>query len=375
MNDAQHDHTTVACNSEVPPVLGSEAYASATFHQIENDRVLATGWICAGFLHTIPEPGDAVPLDVAGRSLILVRDAQGEVHVVSNICRHRGMRVLQEPTHHLKRLVCPYHAWTYDLTGRLCARAHHFGPGRHDSKGDGTDLPKVRHALWHDMVFVNLDGQAPPFEEYAQHLLALEREYGDLQGSVHMGSIEFDIAANWKIIAENFIDAYHVQWLHPALNVSTPMTSYRFEVADNTIIGRAPVAGDRPGYGAGLPDWPEISDTGRKHLSYVLLFPNFLAVFTGQRLTVFHMESLGPDSTRETVHVYMPAATSAAQAEVEEYMTGLSALNNEDVWIVEELQRTRSSAGFDGGSYGPVWDQHIAHFDQLHAESMAVGDA
>ena len=123
-------------------------------------------WVCIGFVHDLNATGDVVPITVAGRPLLMVRNAQGEIGVFHNICRHRCLTLVDEPKNVGKLIRCPYHAWAYDLDGQLRAAPHFGGINQHETKGfdrKENGLVPVRSHVWRDWIFVNLDGEAAPF--------------------------------------------------------------------------------------------------------------------------------------------------------------------------------------------------------------------
>ncbi len=204
--------------------LPASAYTAERVLDLERRTLFSNRWICIGLVDDVPEPGDATPLEVAGKSVFMTRDMAGVVHVFHNYCRHRGMKILTEAVRGRSRFTCPYHAWTYALDGRLVRAPHFDGPGRQDAKPvDG--LARVRGAVWHRLVFVNLSGDAPEFSSY---IAPLERRWAryDLRALRHGESRRYDIGANWKLAVENFIDYYHLPYVHKALNRYSPMEDH-----------------------------------------------------------------------------------------------------------------------------------------------------
>ena len=149
--------------------LPRQAYISPEFFALERARLFPRTWMGIGFTSDVPDPGDAIPLMAAGVPIVLCRDKSGTLRAFHNVCRHRAARVLEKPAKNLNVFSCPYHAWAFGLDGAL--RAIPFFDGTPDGKGCSLDwsqngLVPVRVATWHHWVFVNLDGQAPPLEEY-----------------------------------------------------------------------------------------------------------------------------------------------------------------------------------------------------------------
>ena len=162
------------------------------------------------------------PVTFLGIPMLMVRNAAGEIKVFQNVCRHRGMILVEKPVKLRGPITCPYHAWSYDLDGKLRRTPHVGGPDidSHDSVKT-CDLPliRVRSHLWRDVIFVNVGVEAPPFEDAAAALIERWREFE--QPLVHTGadsSISFTLDCNWKLAVENYCEAYHLPFVHPALN-------------------------------------------------------------------------------------------------------------------------------------------------------------
>ena len=101
--------------------LPAAAYTDEAFWKIECDTVMTRGWVCVGFAHEFAEPGDAAPVTVAGKPVLLLKNQKGEIAAFHNVCRHRCLKLLDEPRNVGKFVSCPYHGWSYDLDGALCA--------------------------------------------------------------------------------------------------------------------------------------------------------------------------------------------------------------------------------------------------------------
>ena len=200
--------------------LPSEAYTSQALFDLERERLFRRTWMGAAFAHEIPQPGDALPLTIAGVEVIVLRDREGDVRAFHNVCRHRASTVLQEPAKGLAHLRCPYHCWTYDLDGRL--KATPLWDGTPKGKNYTLDpaenaLVPIRCGVWHDIVFVNLTGDATPLEDYVAPLSKLWAGY-DLDSPRPFEHAESTMDANWKVVKEGLLDVYHEEFVHPALS-------------------------------------------------------------------------------------------------------------------------------------------------------------
>ncbi len=212
--------------------LTRDEYLGEAVWQAEREQIFHGGWVLAGAGQRLA-PGNRTVVDIAGESVLLTRDLQGGLHTFANVCRHRGSRLCEGTDLTTQgSLMCPYHAWTYALDGRLIATPH-----LDETEVDKSTLPLWQYHLreWHGLVFVSLHADPPPFDEWLQRhaaeMLRLERfGIGDLKV---VASTVCDIAANWKIIVENYQECLHCTRVHPELVDLVPL--YRTGwVADHT---------------------------------------------------------------------------------------------------------------------------------------------
>lgn len=198
--------------------LPGTAYTSEAFFALENERIFSASWVFAGFAHELARTGDVMPVTVAGRPVLLVRDAEHRIRAFHNVCRHRCLKLVDAPGNTGRTIRCPYHAWTYGLDGALHVTPY-FGGREPRAAPDGFDrtehgLVPIRSGTWHDWIFVNLNGAAPPLEDF---IAPLRRRLDgiDLTRMHHLATIDFgEVGANWKLLLENFIEPYHVQFVH-----------------------------------------------------------------------------------------------------------------------------------------------------------------
>ena len=171
---------------------------------------------------SIPNPGDAIPLTFLGIPLLLLRDQKGHVRGFQNTCRHRGMILLHEPRTIKGVIRCPYHSWCYSTCGKLASTPHVGGPGQNthpDIDRSTLGLKEVRSTLWFDVVWINLSGDAAPFD---CAMADLKRHWAEFDRPMyHAGKgsqIELTVKTNWKLAVENYCESYHLPWVHPGLN-------------------------------------------------------------------------------------------------------------------------------------------------------------
>ncbi len=185
-------------------------YSDATIFERDRERVFRNHWILAAHESQFAGPGDYRLFDVAGESIILLRDREGVIRALYNVCRHRGSRVLLESCGHAQALTCRYHGWTYALDGSLRAATHM--PVDFDRSRFGLKSCHVR--VLEGLVFVSLaEGTTPDFDAIADRL----RPYLALHGtaSAHVAEQKiFQVRANWKLVVENYLECYHCKPAH-----------------------------------------------------------------------------------------------------------------------------------------------------------------
>lgn len=197
-------------------IVPKERYTSPAFAQLEWERMWTRTWLYAGPLSDLAQVGDYFAFEIGRESIVVARSAPDRIDAFYNVCQHRASQVV--PTRgcgHARQLVCPYHLWTYDLTGRLCGL-----PDRDDfPQGipDDMRMPALRVETWNGFVFVNMDPHAKPLADYlglvAEHLAPydFERNYALAEDYTFLWD------CNWKVGVDSFNEVYHVQGIHPEL--------------------------------------------------------------------------------------------------------------------------------------------------------------
>lgn len=343
--------------------LPAGAYTEEKFWKTECDTVLSQSWVFVGFVHELVKSGDVTPVMVAGKPLFLVKSKTGEIAVFHNVCRHRCLKLVDQPMNVGKLIRCPYHAWAYSLDGSLIASPHFGGINQH--KTDGFDptkhgLKPVRVAIWQDWIFVNLDGNAPSFEDYAAPLI--NRLSGiDFDKVRPVATLDFgEIATNWKFLMENFIEPYHVQFVHPK-TTSQPLRNHS-TIVDGVCLGSA----------VDLDEEIGTSDSLAVSSRYLTLFPNFIiGRYFPDQIGVYLSVPLGAGCTAQRRVIYTTEGQELTGAEIE----GLKALwwdvHKEDHAICERMQLGRNSpVADDGGVLSPYWEDSVRAFQELVAKAV-----
>lgn len=210
LSPAAELHATLAVPFDRARAMPKSVYTDDGFLSQEQRHIFAREWICAGRAETLPNPGDYLTLTLAGEPVIVLRDRDGAIRAMSNVCRHR-MSTLLEGRGHVRSIVCPYHAWTYNLDGSLRG-----APAMEMNKSfckDDNALPAVRCAVWQGWILVTLNPEA---EDPATRLAGVRQLIPALDMSVYAETFreEFRWATNWKVLAENFMESYHLPMCH-----------------------------------------------------------------------------------------------------------------------------------------------------------------
>ena len=187
--------------------LPHSVYASEELLEREIATLFYREWICAGHVSEFQTPGDYLTFDIVDKPVLVVCDDAGEIRAFSNVCRHRGT-MLASGSGNSKLFSCPYHAWTYDLSGRL-----RNAPYMDKEKVLGITLPEQRVEIWQGLIFVSLNNNAMPL---APRLASLEKRISpyNLPGHLVIYREEAEIEANWKLLVENFCESYHIFKVH-----------------------------------------------------------------------------------------------------------------------------------------------------------------
>ncbi|RMD89841.1 MAG: aromatic ring-hydroxylating dioxygenase subunit alpha [Alphaproteobacteria bacterium] len=364
--------------------LPNEHYIDPAVYLEERQVLLFENWAGIATASDVPNAGDVWPVEFAGMPLVVVRGQDGAVRVFQNTCRHRGMILLTQPGNVRGTIRCPYHSWCYGLDGTLRATPHAGGPGHNlhpDVDRATLGLVEIPSAVWRDVVFVNVAGNAPPFEKYAAGLMARWAEFD--QPMYHGGpdsSFEFDVACNWKLAVENYCESYHLPWVHPGLNSYSRLEDHYHIEAPGAFAGQGTkvyrqLIGDE---GHRLPDFAGLSEFWNAGAEYVALFPNVMFGAHRDHAFVIILLPQGPERTLERNELYY-AFDPATRPELADLVARNAAqwksVLEEDLFVVEGMQKGRHGVHFDGGKFAPVMDSPTFVFHDWAARKLAAARA
>lgn len=346
-------------------------YTSDAFCQREVDTIFAREWLCAGRASSLRNPGDYTTMEIAGQPIVVLRDADGELRAMSNVCRHR-MSTMLEGRGNTRSIVCPYHAWTYGLDGQLKgapAMMHNEA-----FKRDEICLPHIRCENWLGWIMVSLNPDAPPVGEA---LKGVEDLVGYLRMENYVESFqeEHHWDTNWKVLAENFMESYHL----PVCHAGT--IGHTVDLAKMTCPEGHPAfnyhyitKNDAFALTLAHPDNTHLKGEERRTTWLISIYPALLITLTPG---YFWYLSLHPDGPGKVKILYGGGLAPEFQADPEaskhfkEIKSVLDAVNDEDRGCTEAVYRGICS---DLASPGPLSHLERPNFEfaQYIARKMAA---
>lgn len=348
---------------ELPPdqalSLPPAAFTSAQFLQHELKNIFEDEWFCAGRLDEISNPGDYIVFKIANEQIVIVRENAERIHAFSNVCKHRGM-LLAHKDGSAKKLVCPYHAWTYNLDGQLMG-APYMSDSSHFNRDD-CQLPEFKTAIWQGWIFVTLNSNAECIDEKLSKLDDKLAIYA--LPNMHTEFTFNDTwQTNWKCLAENFMESYHIFHVHKdTIETRTPTSSV---VCENGGEGFAyHLLFERPGVRDGGEGNSALPESIRWQEILACVFPSLLISVTGNILVWLSLQPGGPGAVNirggvATAPGYIPAGTEGDN-KLAQLRRDFDAFNAEDKAIVEALYKGLQSASASQGQLSslerPLWE-------------------
>jgi choline monooxygenase len=326
----------------VIPTLPASWYVDPEVLAREREEIFGREWQVVGAASHVAEPRRHLVADVAGWSVVVVRDDDGTLRAFHNVCRHRAAPLVADRVGSCAGgFVCPYHGWVYGVDGTL-RRARDFGC----DPGEQSLLP-VRVEAWRGLLFVNLDLGAAPL---ADDLGAFAREADDFEMEAFELTHEAShlIEANWKTYADNYGEGYHIPLIHPELDRQVDARAYQVEVFDRWCRHSAPA---RDGS----------LTTGR----WLWRFPNVALNLYPDGMNVERFTPVGPERTRVDYSFFFRGgrhddATVAMSTEV----------LAEDAAICEAVQRNLAAGAYGTGLLSPRHEAGLALFQRLVRDAL-----
>ena len=349
--------------------LPGEAYIGEEFARLENNYLFPNSWTFIGFAHELPKRGDVIPVQVAGQPLLMVRNEAKEINVFHNICQHRHLQLIDEATNCGRMIRCAYHCWSYDLNGQLKSAPYFTGETARNQENENfkledNGLTKVRSGLWNDWIFVNLDGKAEPFEDYIQPLKKLVEDI-DFAHYKPVSMLDLGVVScNWKLLMENFIEPYHVQFVH-STTTDQPLEDH-YPVLEGNCLGSAVDLTEEQVAAA------EGAGTLAVSSRYLTLFPNFvLGTYQPDQIGVHLNTPLDAETTLQRRAIYVHQDSNYSYEQIQQLHDLWHSVHLEDHAICKRLQKgRRSQLASSGGLLSPQWETSVRKFQELVAKAV-----
>ena len=350
-------------NKKIFNGLSSSAYTDKLFWTKEAETVFANNWVFVGYKHEFNNVGDVIPINISDKPILLVKNNKDDIAAFHNVCSHRCIKLVDQPKNFKHIITCPYHAWAYDLDGKLVASPHFGGTNNHQPKNFNRNdhgLKSIRIKVWHDWIFININNNAPMFEKYAAPLIKQLKDI-NLKKVLPVATLDFGkIDTNWKFLIENFIEPYHVQFVHKK-TTSQPLKDH-YTIVDGICYGSGIDMNEENASGDSL------AVTSR----YLSLFPNFIigSYFPGQ-LGVYLNIPIDSNHTHQKRIIYTTEGNNLSKSEINKQKDLWWKVHKEDHEICERLQQGRSSpVAIGGGLLSPHWENSVRAFHKIVIKSM-----
>ena len=322
-------------------MMTPEAYRSWDFYQAEIEWVLPASWVFVGHERWLPESGDYLAETIGQEPVLVIRDSHGALRAFSNVCPHRASLLVEGRGHCDRRLVCPYHGWTFGFDGQLLAvprRRGFVSPVDTDRLG----LHELRLDVWEGLVFVNVTGDAPPLLDHLEDVP--EVLGGHDIASMHLGAFLDDpIAANWKLVMDNAVCDYHLDIVHAeSIAAIVRMDALTARASATTAVTSV------PWQESSLPSepWPGLTGPAAQGSLGCFVFPNLHVIgFPTGGATVMWWTPTGPASTRARVL----SLSHDAESDVRAGSELLARVQREDFDVCERMQIGVQSQGYRPG--------------------------
>jgi len=331
-------------------------YKDANMLPVEVEEIFINGWICVGRTDEIPNIGDYFTIDMFDEPLIVTRNKDADVVVLSNVCRHRGSQLLTGQGNS-KRITCPYHRWSYDQDGKLLAapivdKTEGFDKAR-------CSLPKFNTHIWYGWVFVNLSGTAENFEESVAGVDQYVRNYHAEDFRSVQPTIEH-WPLNWKCLAENFMEGYHLTPVHT--KTLHPMTPTRL---CEKIPGGKGFTGYKARYNTNFEGrseaHPDMTEEEKRLSMMVWIYPGFVMALSPNSAVYMSITPTGPTDLQVRWDVIARPETFDS-GEAKRRFEFATSFNAEDRERLLDVQKGLSSRFAERGFLAPpdlegtVWD-------------------
>lgn len=336
--------------------IPSAWYCDPDFAAADREWIFGRMWQGIGYAAQVAQPGQYCIENIAGEPVIVVRGKDGALRAFYNVCRHRG-GPLALADGCAAALQCKYHGWTYLLDGSLRGVPAMDRTELFDRKDFG--LVPLRVETWQGLVFVNLDSAAPPLATrvagIAERIAPLR--LGDLRFA---RQVDYTVRCNWKVYVDNYLEGYHVPYVHPELARLYDYRRYVTTVHPWYSLQHSPLTGDNL-----------YSREGGGEAFYYCLFPNFMLNILPGRLQTNLVLPDGAERCRVVFRYFYDDVADAKR--VADDLAYSDAVQQEDIAICERVQQGLGSRAYDRGRFSVTYEAGVHHFQELVRQAYREG--
>ena len=342
---------------KIAPIERSETIPSAwytgqPFHEMEKQYLFRNTWQYAGHISQLPGPGDYLLTTVADNPVIVIHGKDGIIRAFFNVCRHRGGPLAIEPSGSCNVLQCNYHGWTYLLDGSLRGTPKFNRTELFDKKDFG--LVPVDMEIWEGLLFVNLTKSRLPVASIMKGIAERIAPFSFHHRKFYK-RISYEVQCNWKVYVDNYLEGYHLPFVHPELCNLLDYQNYITETFEYYSLQYSPLTEKENVYGA----------NGGEAL-YYFVFPNFMMNILPGRLQTNLVLPIRPNACSVIFDYYYDDPTSTEALErAESDIKYSDTIQQEDIEICEYVQRGLESIAYDKGRFSPEMEQGVYHFQCL----------
>lgn len=367
--------STVTVSPAAGSALARRLYTDATLLEAEQQLIFERTWQLAGHVAALARPGAYMTAQAGSQPVLVVRDEAGGLRAYRNVCRHRGSRLLDGAGQCKGAIRCRYHGWTYRFDGTLIGVPEGLAFGARLDKRVLGLLP-ARVEVLCGLVFVNLDLEAPALASLVSDLPARLAPYR-IESLEPFSPSTGTQPANWKIVAENYLEGYHIPIAHPGLMRMLDYKRYDVDVHEHYVWFEAPLRA-RPSsnwleraYARMVTPMPGLGEADRPVWRYAFIYPNTTIDLYPDQVNTWQMLPDGVARTRDTFANYRAAATGPRTRLVQWLNQRLNTLVlDEDIDLVDNVQRGLATRGYECGPLGGR-EVGVAWFDDRVRADMA----
>ena len=331
--------------------LPARYYTDPALSVVERRVIFDRGWQLVAHVCQLRDAGDHVVADLAGLPVLAVRGADSAIRVLHNVCRHRAGPIAQCDGLAAKSLRCRYHGWTYGLDGQLKS-APEMGSAPGFDVGD-IRLPQLQVRVWQGLVFAAVAAGVADFDALGDGIDARSGEHRGLESYGHHHRVGYDLACNWKVYVDNYLEGYHVPHVHPELNRMLDYRSYVTETSTWHSLQWSPLESSPGLYGNG-------------DALYYWLWPNTMLNILPGRLQTNRVVPLAVDRCRIEFDFYYPLDESGeGYARRDADLAFSDLVQQEDLGICMDVQRGLASGSYVAGRLNPLRESAVHHFQEL----------